>query len=751
MSKISNEKLYPKKLLLKLTDFLIGTDSMLSKKPTRNFQIKDIVALARTSLNDEIISIGTITLAGNILTIPANVEWRISDVEYNKITETIIPIPFALTGLNRIDIIVANEQGDIVRIAGDELPIAVKPVEPPSTVLITQINITDSDIGNPTTPLISGLESVLVLGNSANNTINLTSQEGFASLGNNTLRDPDFAKLNFLDGLVLKNQILNAFFSKLKSVNLTANRTNLLPNNDGTLVVTVNNTPADINGNINIASSSQNLQQVLDNGKYSSTGAELNAITDTGKTIVWIGDSIIVGQNAPAIAWRYPTKVCSMLGYTESNLAISGSRLGTASTSLIPAKTVSLAYLVIGYGTNDLSFGDSAATFQTNLSNFVDNAIISKGWIGSQIVLVSMPGFQFQSGVTNAAITAYNTAISNVATLKGCVYIDFYASMVTNEPFGSVRTLFLTDDGTHPNDLGSRVMAKLISNAFELKFNISGQKLVVNGITELSDLKFRKFLPASSGNILGISDSGQIQILSGLPNETVGIGRFLFNYLTQSGAVIPSATNTNDFILKIDSKIVAAFNNTLYSEIVPYGTDGHMTFRNRFISGSFRFHVSPSAGTQSLAFEIQAGSGITKHNFGIAIPLGGGFIEQRGDVLNHGRFHLFTDSGDTELNNAFNVGKYKLFMSNGTAGGKIQMYQVFASGRTQHQNGGTFTDIPSARVAVNSTTEGFLPPRMTTTQKNAISSPATGLMIFDTTLAKLCVYSGLAWETITSV
>jgi hypothetical protein len=56
----------------------------------------------------------------------------------------------------------------------------------------------------------------------------------------------------------------------------------------------------------------------------------------------------------------------------------------------------------------------------------------------------------------------------------------------------------------------------------------------------------------------------------------------------------------------------------------------------------------------------------------------------------------------------------------------------------------------SAQLDVSSTTKGFLPPRMTTTQKNAIASPAAGLMVYDTTLAKLCVYT-TAWETITSV
>ena len=57
----------------------------------------------------------------------------------------------------------------------------------------------------------------------------------------------------------------------------------------------------------------------------------------------------------------------------------------------------------------------------------------------------------------------------------------------------------------------------------------------------------------------------------------------------------------------------------------------------------------------------------------------------------------------------------------------------------------------SAILDAQSTTKGVRFPNMTTTQKNAVSSPAAGLVVFDTTLAKLCVYSGAAWQTITSV
>jgi hypothetical protein len=56
----------------------------------------------------------------------------------------------------------------------------------------------------------------------------------------------------------------------------------------------------------------------------------------------------------------------------------------------------------------------------------------------------------------------------------------------------------------------------------------------------------------------------------------------------------------------------------------------------------------------------------------------------------------------------------------------------------------------SAATQIDSTTKGFLPPRMTTTQKNAIATPAAGLVIYDSTLNKLCVYT-TSWQTITSV
>lgn len=44
----------------------------------------------------------------------------------------------------------------------------------------------------------------------------------------------------------------------------------------------------------------------------------------------------------------------------------------------------------------------------------------------------------------------------------------------------------------------------------------------------------------------------------------------------------------------------------------------------------------------------------------------------------------------------------------------------------------------------------FVFPNLTTTQKNALT-PSNGQVVFDTTLAKLCVWTGSSWQTVTSV
>lgn len=56
----------------------------------------------------------------------------------------------------------------------------------------------------------------------------------------------------------------------------------------------------------------------------------------------------------------------------------------------------------------------------------------------------------------------------------------------------------------------------------------------------------------------------------------------------------------------------------------------------------------------------------------------------------------------------------------------------------------------SSILSLSSTSLGFLPPRMTTTQRDAISSPGNGLVIYNTTTGVLNFYNGSVWGAVGS-
>jgi hypothetical protein len=132
-----------------------------------------------------------------------------------------------------------------------------------------------------------------------------------------------------------------------------------------------------------------------------------------------------------------------------------------------------------------------------------------------------------------------------------------------------------------------------------------------------------------------------------------------------------------------------------------------------------------------------------------------------------GRYIADGITSATILNNSTFIGYGTRASANNITNETVIGYNAIGSGSNSVTLGGstvTKTIIPFGNVGIGtsspnasaildaqSTTKGVRMPNMTTTQKNAIASPAAGLVIFDTTLAKLCLYTGVAWQTITSV
>jgi len=124
-----------------------------------------------------------------------------------------------------------------------------------------------------------------------------------------------------------------------------------------------------------------------------------------------------------------------------------------------------------------------------------------------------------------------------------------------------------------------------------------------------------------------------------------------------------------------------------------------------------------------------------------------------GSVANVG-----TISGTSTANGAsINLGVLSLAPADGTNGGIVTNSAQTLAGTKSFSSsvavGTSSATISSAALEVSSTSKGFLPPRMTAVQRDAISSPVAGLIIWCKNCAlgagELEVYSGSSWTNVT--
>jgi hypothetical protein len=111
-------------------------------------------------------------------------------------------------------------------------------------------------------------------------------------------------------------------------------------------------------------------------------------------------------------------------------------------------------------------------------------------------------------------------------------------------------------------------------------------------------------------------------------------------------------------------------------------------------------------------------------------------------IINSSDLYLLNQGvGDIAIQN--DVGNIKF---NTTNTGNIQAI-LFTTGNFAV---GTSTDVASAVLQATSTTKGFLPPRGTNAQRNAISSPAVGLIFYCTDATEgLYIYTSSGWKSLT--
>lgn len=153
-------------------------------------------------------------------------------------------------------------------------------------------------------------------------------------------------------------------------------------------------------------------------------------------------------------------------------------------------------------------------------------------------------------------------------------------------------------------------------------------------------------------------------------------------------------------------------------------------------NGTGSFSISLNTSNQSVVSFTTPGGGSRSFSFDVAVSAGSGFYY---GYLSQGNGFTLSGAGG----GLFPVNSSMIFI------GKTSTPTTGLAVSTSSGNVlvGTTTDVASSILTLSSTSKGFLKPSMTTTQVNAISSPATGIEVYDNTLNVNKFYNGTAWDT----
>ncbi len=175
------------------------------------------------------------------------------------------------------------------------------------------------------------------------------------------------------------------------------------------------------------------------------------------------------------------------------------------------------------------------------------------------------------------------------------------------------------------------------------------------------------------------------------------------------------------------------------------------------IGGNFvptaRVHIKglgATSATTSLLVQNSGGTELFKVQDNGVATLAGDFNMIGGQSI----YLASTTNGNTRINGGngiiFNGGSSDMQFSFGTYSIRQNIMRIYDPVGSNHgvAIGINVTNVNSALLNLDSTTKGFLKPRLTTAQKNAIVTPAAGLEIYDTDLNRPCFYNGTSWITL---
>jgi hypothetical protein len=318
------------------------------------------------------------------------------------------------------------------------------------------------------------------------------------------------------------------------------------------------------------------------------------------------------------------------------------------------------------------------------------NAISSPA-AGLQVIVTGETGGEFVS-MYNSSLAAWVNATSKWSTnANGINYNGGNVGIGTATPaFG------LDVNGT------ARVSGQ--ANIQELTVGTGNSSLRTNGNTSFG---YR----AGSSNTLtgGVYGNTSIGYDAGRLIST-GYSNTLIGYV--SGSTLTTGINNT-----------AVGNNTLYA--APNNVNDNTAIG--FVA------LGQTTGSGNTALGVNAGRWRASNNTDLGFSAGASPVATGSNNVAIGR-----QSGQY-------AGDNKLYIASSPNSNGNLIYGDFSTGQIKINDNNTPSLNASAQLEIVSTTRGLLFPRMTTTQKLAIGSPAAGLQVYDTTLNQMSYYNGTTW------
>ena len=477
--------------------------------------------------------------------------------------------------------------------------------------------------------------------------------------------------------------------------------------------------------------------------------------TPTFRTIV-AADVPTLNQNTTGTAANITATSNSTLT-TLSALSLLGSQVsGNISGQ---AGTVATINGKIAAGSNiTISGSGTSASPYTIASSAGGGTVTSVTFTGDGTVLSATPS---SAVTTSGTVTATLNTVANNYFLAGPTSGGPLAPTYRSITAADIPTLNQNTTGTAANitatsnttltTLNSLTSATSLSLATsQLTGTISTSQIAANAVT------YAKMQSETASTLLG-NPTGS----GAAPSEiTLGSGlSFSGTTLTATGGS-PGGSNTmiqfnNSGSFGGSANLEWDGTNLITASIVaPSATTLTLSTKNNTTNTS---NVTLQSGNVTSGNHTSGNVTVTTGTTGTGVGSSGNILISTADGVNGGKAGSITLTAGADTTGSGSSSDITINASTDTAGGSGRSGNIIlnasAVGSTPNGQiqivdyGVSVAQYTSALLSVQSTTRGFLPPVLTTTQKNAISSPAAGLIVYDTTLHGIYYYNGSAWTS----